>query len=279
MKDFFYTKKFKVLLVVVALLAGMMAWAGANGRLTSAPQEILSVLVHPFQSLSRWVTDGIGGISDKYLNIDAIIDENEQLKEQNQKLLDDMVEYDRLKQENQAFRDLLNIEENNPEYDYASAFVIGRDPLEQFGGFTIDQGSAAGIEVGDVVVSDQGYLVGRISAVTLTSSKVMTILQPNSYAACVISRTRDTGNLSGRSEYSLQGLCVLENLSRDTLAIVGDQVITTGLGGEFPPNIRVGAIQELIPEESGTSTIALVQPGEDINSIKHVFVIISETTE
>lgn len=279
MKHFFYTKKFKALLVAAVLIAGIMAWASANGRLTSAPQEIVAALLRPFQSLSHWVRDGVDGISDKFLDMDSILAENEQLKEQNRQLMDDMVEFDRLKQENQAFRDLLNMEENHPEYDYASAFVIGRDPLEQFGGFTIDQGAADGIEVGDVVVSDQGYLVGRISAVTLTSSKVLTILQPNSYVACVVSRTRDTGNLNGRSEYSLQGLCVLENLSRDTLAIVGDQVITTGLGGEFPADIRVGAIQELIPEESGNSTIALIQPGEDINSIKHVFVIVAETAQ
>ena len=38
MRDFFYTKKFKILLAVAVVLAGMMAWAGANGRLTNAPQ-------------------------------------------------------------------------------------------------------------------------------------------------------------------------------------------------------------------------------------------------
>lgn len=274
MKDFFYTKKFKILLAAAVVLAGMMAWAGANGRLTSAPQEILGALAMPFQKAAQLLGGGIDGLVDKYVRIDEIIAENERLTEENRQLRDQMVDYDRIKTENEAFQDLRNIEEDNPAFTYASAFVIGRDPLEQFGGFTIDQGTLQGVETGDVVISDNGYLVGRVLDAGPTSSKVMSILQPGSYVACIVSRTRDSGNLNGDSAYAAAGQCVLENLSRDTLAVVGDEVITTGLGGEFPPDIRVGTVSELVPEESGKSTIAVIEPGADINNTKHVFVII-----
>lgn len=273
MKDFFSTKKFKLLLAAAVVLAGMMAWAGANGRLTSAPQEILGAIVTPIQNLARLVGGGWNDLLDKYVRIDSIIEENETLTEENRALRDQLVEYDKMKAEYESLQAWNNISEANPNYEYISAFVIGRDPLEQFGSFTIDQGTVHGVEKGDVVVNDMGYLVGRVLEASLTNSKVMTILQPGSYVACVVSRTRDSGNLSGQSEYSIQGQCVLENLSRDTLAIVGDQIITTGLGGEFPPDVRVGTVQELLPEESGKSTIAVIEPGADINNIKHVFVI------
>ena len=49
MKDFFDTWKFKILVGIAVFLAAIMAYAGANGRLTAAPQEILSVAVAPFQ--------------------------------------------------------------------------------------------------------------------------------------------------------------------------------------------------------------------------------------
>ena len=180
---------------------------------------------------------------------------------------------------NKAFRDLLNIRKENPEFQYASAFVISRDPLDRFGGFTIDQGTLNGVEKGDVVVSDKGYLVGRVLEADLNSSKVMTILQPGSYVACLVSRTRDSGNLNGSADYAADGMCVLENLPRDTLAMVGDEIITTGLGGEFPANIRVGTILELVPEESGTSTIAVVEPGADINKLTHVFIVTDDSSD
>ena len=41
MKDFFDTWKFKILVAVAVFLVGIMAYAGANGRLTAAPQELL----------------------------------------------------------------------------------------------------------------------------------------------------------------------------------------------------------------------------------------------
>ena len=135
------------------------------------------------------------------------------------------------------------------------------------------------MEKGDVVVSDKGYLVGRVLEADLNSSKVMTILQPGSYVACLVSRTRDSGNLNGSADYAADGMCVLENLPRDTLAMVGDEIITTGLGGEFPANIRVGTILELVPEESGTSTIAVVEPGADINKLTHVFIVTDDSSD
>ncbi|HIZ31545.1 MAG TPA: rod shape-determining protein MreC [Candidatus Fournierella merdipullorum] len=273
MRDFFYTKKFKILLAVAVVLAGMMAWAGANGRLTNAPQEIMGALLTPVQKAARLFSGGLDGLLDKYVRIDQIIAENEQLQQENQELRDQLVDYDQLAAENKAFRDLLNIREENPEFQYASAFVISRDPLDRFGGFTIDQGTLNGVEKGDVVVSDKGYLVGRVLEADLNSSKVMTILQPGSYVACLVSRTRDSGNLNGSADYAADGMCVLENLPRDTLAMVGDEIITTGLGGEFPANIRVGTILELLPENSGTSTIAVVEPGADINKLTHVFIV------
>lgn len=274
MKDFYSTGKFKALLALAVVLAGMMAWAGANNRLTAAPQELLGAAVAPFQKASALLSEGVGGLVDKYTRIDAILAENEQLKQENYDLREKLVDYDRLKAENEAFRDLNNIREQNPQFEYASAFVIGRDPLDQFGGFTVDAGSTDGVEKGDVVVSDKGYLVGLVLDTGLTSSKVLTVLSPSLNAAGVVSRTRDNGILTGDSVYSTEGLTTFTNLPRDTLATVGDEIITTGLGEVFPANILVGTVQELVPEASGKSTVAVVRPGEDIMTLKHVQIII-----
>ena len=54
---------------------------------------------------------------------------------------------------------------------------------------------------------------------------------------------------------------------------VGDQVITTGLGGVFPPDVLVGVVQKMEPEVSGKSSVAVIRPGADPRTVKHVFVI------
>lgn len=273
MKDFFDTWKFKILIAVAVFLVGLMAYAGANGRLTAAPQELLSVAVAPFQKVAAAVSGGVSSLWEKYTNIDAIMEENETLREENAELRSQMVEYDRLKAENEAYKKLEQIQEENPQNTYVSAFVIGRDTLDEFGGFTLDKGTAHGVERGDTVVSDEGYLLGMVIEADLTSCKVLTILHPSFNASVVVSRTRDNGILTGDASYAEQGLCLFTNLARDSMATVRDQVITTGLGGVYPPDVLVGTIVELLPESSGKSTIAVVEPGGDVFGAKHAFII------
>ncbi len=273
MKDFFDTWKFKILIAVAVFLVGLMAYAGANGRLTAAPQELLSVAVAPFQKVAAAISGGVSSLWEKYTNIDAIMEENETLREENAELRSQMVEYDRLKAENEAYKKLEQIQEENPQNTYVSAFVIGRDTLDEFGGFTLDKGTAHGVERGDTVVSDEGYLLGVVIEADLTSCKVLTILHPSFNASVVVSRTRDNGILTGDASYAEQGLCLFTNLARDSMTTVRDQVITTGLGGVYPPDVLVGTIVELLPESSGKSTIAVVEPGGDVFGAKHAFVI------
>ena len=273
LKDFFDTWKFKILVGIAVFLAAIMAYAGANGRLTAAPQEILSVAVAPFQRAAAAVSNGVSSLWEKYTNIDAILEENEKLTTENAELRGQMVDYDKLKAENEAYKALTNIQEQHPEMSYVSSFVIGRDPLDSFYGFTLDQGSLDGVEANDAITSDEGYLLGVVTEVDLTSCKVMTILHPSFNAAGVVSRTRDNGIITGSADYAAVGLCFLSNLSRSTLTKANDQVITTGLGGVFPPDVLVGVVQELVPEASGKSTIAVIKPGADPRTVKHVFII------
>ncbi len=273
MKDFFDTWKFKILVIVAVFLVGIMAYAGANGRLTAAPQELLSVVLTPLQKVTSALSGGAASVWEKYTSIDDVMDRNEQLEAENAELRQQMVDYERIKAENDAYKALARIQDTNSEASYVSAFVIGRDPLDEFGGFTLDQGSTDGVAVNDAIISDRGYLLGVVVEVDATSCKVMTILHPSFNAAGVISRTRENGIITGSADYAADGQCVLTNLDRATEARKGDQVITTGLGGVFPANLLVGTVQEVVPEQSGKSSSAVILPGADPRTVKHVFII------
>ena len=273
MKDFFDTWKFKILVIVAVFLVGIMAYAGANGRLTAAPQELLSVVLTPLQKVTSALSGGAASVWEKYTSIDDVMDRNEQLEAENAELRQQMVNYDRIKAENDAYKALARIQDTNSEATYVSAFVIGRDPLDEFGGFTLDQGSTDGVAVNDAIISDRGYLLGVVVEVDATSCKVMTILHPSFNAAGVISRTRENGIITGSADYAADGQCVLTNLDRTTEARKGDQVITTGLGGVFPANLLVGTVQEVVPEQSGKSSSAVILPGADPRTVKHVFIV------
>ena len=273
MKDFFDTWKFRILVAVAVFLVGIMAYAGANGRLTAAPQELLGVVLLPFQKVTATLSGGLGSVWEKYTSIDEVMEQNDQLEAENAELRQQMVEYDRIKAENEAYKALARIQDTNREATYVSGFVIGRDPLDEFGGFTLDCGTLNGVAVNNAVISDRGYLVGMVVEADAASCKVMTVLHPSFNAAGVVSRTRENGILNGNTDYAGDGLCVLTNLERAAETRMGDQVITTGLGGVFPPDVLVGTVQEVVPEASGKSSIAVVRPGADPRTVKHVFVI------
>ena len=50
-------------------------------------------------------------------------------------------------------------------------------------------------------------------------------------------------------------------------------MITTGLGGVFPAKLLVGTVQEVVPEQSGKSSSAVILPGADPRTVKHVFIV------
>ena len=99
MNDFFDTWKFKILVAVAVFLVGIMAYAGANGRLTAAPQELLGVILTPFQKAAAVVSGGVGAVCEKYTSIDEVMEQNEQLEAENAELRQQMVDYDRIKAE------------------------------------------------------------------------------------------------------------------------------------------------------------------------------------
>ena len=186
-----------------------------------------------------------------------------------------MVDYDRVKAENQAYKALESIQSQRPEMSYLSSFVIGE--IRWIPSMASHWTAARWTAWPSTMPwsATRATCWAWVVEAEPTSCKVMTILHPNFNAAGVVSRTRDNGIVTGSSEYAADGLCVLTNLARNTLTEKSDQVITTGLGGVFPADLLVGVVQELVPEVSGKSTIAVIKPGTDPRTVRHAFIITS----
>lgn len=272
MKNFFRSVKFKILVCLLVLMAGFLAYAGANGRWSAAPQELLATALVPFQQLGRMISVGIEDLRDRTVAIDEVLAENERLKEDLNALRQTVVDYDDMKSENEMFREYYRIEDTYSDYDLVSAFVIGRDPMEKYYSFTIDRGSRDGVAVDDVVISPEGA-VGRVTSVNYNYAEVLTILDPAVSMGCTVSRTRDIGLAEGESLLAQENRLKMSYLPRETLVAASDLVVTTGLGGVFPSGLIVGTVEDVIPESSGKSMYAVVRPAADVRDITSVFII------
>ena len=262
----------KVIMAVLLLVVGMMAYAASTGQLTSAPQSLIATMAVPFQKISTSLSNKFDLWMDKKINIDNIVEENEKLKKELADMRASQMAFDRIVQENKEYKKLLGVTEDIISYDTIDASVIGRDGMDKFYSFTIDKGEKHGVEVNDVVMTSDG-VVGVIVETGYNFSKVATILSPAVSVGCFVGPERDIGIASGSYNLTENKTCVVDYLPKETQAKEGDLVSSTGYGTVFPKDLIIGTVESVDINESGNSMRATVKPAADITNVKFVFVI------
>ena len=191
MKDFLKSFAFKVLGVIALILVGVMIYGASTGGLATIPATIAGAIITPLQSAVTSVSDGISGFFGQFGSSKETREELEQAQKELRELREQVVDYDKMKEENEWYAKILGLHEQHSDYTFASGKVIAVDPLSPFGNFTINAGTKSGIAVGDPVITAEG-LVGLVSEVSFTSCKVRTILDVNTKASAMISRNGNT---------------------------------------------------------------------------------------
>ena len=272
MKDFLHSITFKILLGVLALLLGMMIYGASTGGIATVTESVLTAVTQPFVKLSSSISGAANGFFGKFFNAGAISDENERLRDEIAGLREQLADYDKAVYENEQYKEMLKITQEHPDYEITSASVISRDASYGFGRFTIDKGTIAGVSLKDPVITPDG-LVGYVSSVGPTFATVTTLLDVSIDIGCAVSRTRESGILCGDALLAKKGMTCLKYLSRNTTAIEGDMLITSGVGGMYPEGLLVGKIKSLHTATSGLSVNAEIEPFVDVERITDVMVI------
>ena len=92
--------------------------------------------------------------------------------------------------------------------------------------------------------------------------------------AVVDNATRDTGILMpGEASVLDESIVQLTYLSRNSQAIPGQKVFTSGLGGIFPKGIPIGQIIETNSVDYGLYLEARVKLSADLREIEEVWVL------
>ena len=168
----FFRNNGGLLLIAAALLAAVLA-IGAQilgfDPLTSA----LEVLATPFRTASAAVTSWTQAQYDRAFRYDELAVENEALRQRVAQLEQDAIAGQDAQRENERLRDLLGLREERPELQYQDAAVVRRASSNWTADFTIDRGSAGGVEVNDCVIDQYGHLVGVVTEASPYSSRAV----------------------------------------------------------------------------------------------------------
>jgi rod shape-determining protein MreC len=192
---------------------------------------ILGVLSEPVDTL-------VAGIA-QVRRLANLNEENAQLREDRERLLRWRSVAQRLEVENAELRRLLNFVPE-PEASSISARVVA----DLSGAFAqsrlLNAGSAAGVKKDQLVLTGEG-LVGRVIGVSQRASRVLLITDISSRIPVFAGPSRVRAMLAGDNTDRPK---LIHLVAGETIK-PGDEVVTSGIAGVFPPGLPVGVVGEV----------------------------------
>ncbi len=253
--------------LVLFLIIGGFLFLALSGYLT----PLFDLSLNPLLSFQSW-------LSVRYLSareflttprdVTQLREQNALLESQVTQLQTQLIEMEEHLSEAQVCFALLDFGRTNPQYDYTAATVIGREinPFLQY--IIIDRGSNHNVRYGMPVVTQQG-LVGRVDAVIGGASRIKLITDSTS----VVNVRLKSAGIEAQLRGSLTGDVFLDMIPSDVSVETGDVVLTSGLGGNFPPNIFVGQVLSTQKRENALFQTASIQPIVNFETISAVLIV------
>lgn len=249
-----------------------MIYSVTTGGYADPASDLWSRIISPFQKLSTSISDKVSSSLDMLANAEDYYNENRQLKSEINSLYNEMIDYDRLKQENEDLRAMLELSEEYEDFTFSPpCSVIARTTNDPYASFTIDKGSSSGIKPGDPVVTSEG-IVGMCYDVAENTSGVRTLFSPKTAVGVYSLRTKTTGIIEGGYELAADGYCRMSYIDKTSDIAEGDIIITSG-SASYPAGQLVGVVVGTAMEDSGLSMYAVIRPAVNPAAVSSVFVI------
>lgn len=253
-------------IILILIAAGLVALA-LGGFLT----PVAHIVLNPVVSAQTWITtryQAVRSFVTAPQDMARLTQRNAELEAENSRLKSQVIELQQQLSETNILSALVDFARANPENRYQAAAVIGRDTSPFLKYVFINRGSDDGLRRGMPVVTSQG-LVGRIAAVTPVSARVQLITDPASAVNVRLEPTRAQAVLNGQ----ITGDILLNMIPQGADVKAGDLVLTSGLGGGYPPNILIGQISGVRGSDQDLFKSATVQSVVDFSQLEIVLVI------
>lgn len=259
------------LLVWLAMASALMAIDLRTGLLHQV-RTAANALVVPIQTVATAPLHAARAVREATAQRAGLVDENADLREQ---LLFAQAKLDRLaivQEQNNRLRALLDARQKlGLQAQLAELIDVDLDPYRHR--ILINQGENHGVFVGEAVIDAQG-LVGQVLEVESDRATVILLSDPSHAVPVRVQRT---------------GLRVIAYGSGDPARIelphvpfsadlkAGDLLVTSGIGGRFPPGLPVATVYEVQTDDSATFAVAQARPLAGISSATEFLLVRDET--
>ena len=235
----------------------------------NAALYLLSPVQSNFQSSSNIASDFFYTLSQ----IDSFKTDNGNLQEENRKLNFELSQLKEVKKENASLKEQLKFKKNLCGETDCISFklgrIISRSP-ESYGEFIIiDIGSKEGARMNQAVSIAGGVIIGKITEIFDSHSKVMLLTSPESSVNCLTQTTRANGLAKGKYGTGVK----LEMIDQSEELVPDDIVITSGLEAEIPKGLMVGKIQNIEESPNTVFKSADIRIFADLAHIEEIFLV------
>ena len=230
-----WTQRFAFVLLIL-LSFGIMLVGKADTVVVSRARTLLIDLIAPVMDAASRPIASAKEAANTVQELVALKQENARLAEENKTLLEWQSIGRELQSQNASLRDLLKFTPD-PRASYVTAPVIADASSSYVRSLIVLAGQNDGVVKGQAAITGAG-LVGRVLEVGKRASRVLLLTDISARVPVVIERTRDQAVLAGNNSDNPE----LQYLPRDVDIKVGDRIVTSGVGGNFPVGLPVGEV-------------------------------------
>ena len=253
-------KKFAIVILFLTAFA-LMLLNKTESVILEKTSSLASDVVSPMVDLLVIPARAVAGIYDYFGEIKEVYKDNQELREENKKLLNLYDKMKVLEVENKLLANLLNFV-TPPEANFVTARIIAEEGDAFSHSVIAYTGNSDRVKKGQVVLSDRG-VVGRVDKVGNMYSKILLITDINSRIPVMVEKNRVRGILAGDNTSVPQMIFI----PLDAELNVGDRIVTSGVAGVFPSGLPVGQITSI---EKNHVT---VKPYNNLNSLEYVRIV------
>lgn len=233
-----YVRPIRRLLIGILLLCltGLfILWRIDSPRVERIRAQLVDKVVPSMEWALVPVTKTIGMI-ENFQSYQRLYDQNQELRNELRKMQAWKEAAQQLEQQNARLLDLNNVQ-LDPTYTFVTGVVLADSgsPFRQ--SVLLNIGARDGIRDGWATMDGIG-LVGRISGVGNNTSRVILLTDSNSRLPVTITDSGQRAILSGDNT----GRPILEFIETPEQVRPGDQVVSSGDGGVFPPDVLIGQV-------------------------------------
>ena len=228
----------------------------------------ISLAISPLRYLVSLPATGGNWVNDWFTSHTDLLNENEALKAEGRILSARLQKLEILAEENVRLRNLLGASRKiADDVIVAELLSVDQNPYRQL--IEINKGSSDGVEIGHAVIDDFG-IMGQVVHVNPQSASIILISDPEHAIPVQFIRSGTRSVAFGRgSTRQLE----LRYLPATADIMVDDELVTSGLGGRFPPDYPVARVTAISEDKVLGFVSVLAEPKARLDSSREVLVI------